>query len=236
MLTADQKRRYARNLHLDHIGNHGQELLLSASVLIVGCGALGSITAMYLAGSGVGHITLVDFDTVGLSNLQRQLSFTMKSLGKNKASATAARLAAINPDIEITTKETMLTRHNAHDIISGHDVVIEGSDNPATKHLIATACHEMKVPCVIGGIREWEGQIISCIPGEDGYLEMFPESAEDSAIMPCSAAGVLGPLPGVIASMQAAEAIKIITGAGVPLSSRMLIYDALSGTMHTVHL
>lgn len=236
MLTADQRRRYARTIQLPEIGTAGQERLLASRICVVGCGALGSIAAMYLAASGAGHITLIDFDNIDISNLQRQLSFTTASLGQKKAPATATRLREINPDIEVTPLELLLTRHNAPDILAGHDLIIEGSDNPATKHLVAYTCTELRIPYIVGGIAQWEGQVLTCLPGTTGYLDLFPEPADSDGFTPCSIGGVLGPLPGIVASIQATEAIKLITGAGQTLSSRLLLIDALTASFRTVEL
>lgn len=236
MLTAEQRRRYSRNILLPEIGKEGQEKLLAADVVVIGCGALGSIVAMYLAGSGVGHITICDFDTIDVSNLQRQLSFTTASLGKKKVEETADRLRAINPEIEITTFDRLVTTKNAPELFAGKQLIIEGSDNPATKHLVATTCRSLGLPYIIGGVREWEGQIITSLPGQPDYLDIFPEPAEAGGFTPCSIGGVAGPLPGVIGSMQAIEAIKYLTGAGSLLASRMLIYDALTATVKTFTL
>lgn len=236
MLTAEQRRRYSRNILLDEIGKEGQQKLLDSRVLIVGCGALGSIASMYLAGSGVGHLTIVDYDTIDISNLQRQLSFTTDKLGEKKVKATAQRLREINPEIEITPLDLTLTRSCVKEILRGHDVVVEGSDNPYTKHMIALACRELQIPCVTGGVQGWNGQVTTSLPGKPGYLELFPEPAADDAFTPCSLGGLLGPLPGVIASMQAAEVIKLITGAGEPLSSRLLMYNGLTAETQIIRI
>ncbi len=234
MLTAEQRRRYSRNIMLEGIGKEGQQRLLRARVLVVGCGALGSIAAMYLAGSGIGHLTIADFDTIDISNLQRQLSFSTSSLGEKKVEATGRRLREINPEIEITELDLLLTRRNAAPIIEKQDLILEGSDNPATKHLIATLCRELGKPCIIGGVNGWEGQVITGMPGGTDYLDIFPEPADAEGFTPCSLGGVLGPLPGIVASVQAAEAIKVLTGAGTPLASRMLLIDALNCEMRTL--
>lgn len=234
-MTPDQRRRYSRNVMLPGIGAEGQKRLLDARVLIVGCGALGSIVAMYLAGSGVGHITIADFDTIDISNLQRQLSFSSSQFGEKKVLATAKRLREINPEVEVEAIDAFLTAATARTIINNQDLIVEGSDNSATKHFIASLCREMGKPCVIGGVREWEGQVSTLLPGERGYLDLFPEPEED-AMSPCALGGVLGPLPGVIGSLQSCEAIKILTGAGTPLASRMIIFDALRAEFREISL
>lgn len=236
MFTQEQRRRYSRNIMLEGIGVSGQEKLLASRVLVVGCGALGSIASMYLAGSGVGHLTIVDFDTIDISNLQRQLSFSTSCLGEKKVEATAKRLHEINPEIEITALDLLVKKDNVDELILSHDMIIEGSDNPATKHLLATRCQALAKPLVLGGIAGWQGQVITSMPGSAGYLDIFPEPADAQGFTPCSLGGILGPLPGVVASIQAAEAIKIITGAGEPLVSRMLLIDAFSFNIRTIEI
>lgn len=236
MLSAEQRKRYSRNIMLEEIGKEGQNRLLESHVLIVGCGALGSISSMYLAGSGVGHLTIVDFDTIDISNLQRQLSFTTAQLGEKKVTATALRLKEINPEISVTPLDLLITRKNIKEIISRVDVVVEGSDNPATKHLIAETCRETGIPCVMGGVAGWTGQVITSLPDSSGYLDLFPEPAEEGGFTPCSLGGLLGPLPGIIASIQASEVIKILTGAGECLAGRILIYNALTAEFRILRI
>ena len=237
-MTPDQRRRYSRNVMLDGMGKEGQERLLRSRALVVGCGALGSICAMYLAGSGVGELTLVDFDTIDISNLQRQLSFTTAQCGQKKAEALAERIAAINPEVKLSVHTGMLTRKNAAELFEGKDVVIEGSDNPATKYLVTDLCAELGIPCVLGGVSQWQGQVMSWAPGGPWptYRDIFPEAAEEGGFTPCSLGGVLGPLPGIIGSYQASEAIKILTGAGTPLYGQMLLLTLDSPTANILTL
>lgn len=224
-LTEEQRLRYSRSIMLPEIGKRGQERLLKARVLIVGAGALGSITAMYLAASGVGHLTLADYDTVDLSNLQRQLSFSTSDCGSMKAEAASRRIADINPDVTVSVFGKMITAGNARYLFTGHDLVIEGSDNPSTKYLVTDLCAELGIPCVLGGVAQFRGQVTSWAPGHPTYRDLFPEKAEEGGYTPCSLGGILGPLPGIIASTQACEAIKIITGAGTPLYGRLFVLD-----------
>lgn len=226
-LEGDDRRRYIRTLQLEEIGLEGQQRLLTSRVLIAGTGALGSIAAMYLAASGVGHLTLVDFDTIDISNLQRQLSFDTASCGRKKAEAAAERIHAINPGTEITVIDKMLTRDNAPALIAGHDLVIEGSDNPPTKYMVTDTCAELGIPYVIGGVAQFRGQLTCWRPGYPTYRDIFPEAAPEGGYTPCSLGGILGPLPGIIASAQACEAIKILSGAGEPLYGRLLLLDTL---------
>lgn len=227
-LSKEQRLRYSRNLLLPEIGKEGQRRLLDSRVLIVGTGALGSIAAMYLAASGVGHITLADYDTVDISNLQRQLSFSTADCGSMKVDAARSRMASINPDVTVDVFARMITGENAHGLFSGHDLVIEGSDNPATKYLVTDTCAELQIPCVLGGVTQFQGQVMSWAPGHPTYRDLFPEQAEAGGYTPCSLGGVLGPLPGVIASTQACEAVKILTGSGTPLYGKLFMVDMLN--------
>ena len=228
----DVELRYARQIALPEIGREGVERLLGSSVLIVGAGALGCISAMYLAAAGVGRIGVADFDKVGLSNLQRQLSYTEDDIGRPKADTLASKLRAINSGIEVEVIRRMLTKGNIAEYIERYDVVVEGSDNPSTKYLVSDAARTYGKPCVIGGVRGFIGQITTQLPEGPCYRDIFPDIPEQCGLTPCASLGVLGPVPGIIASLQATEVIKLITGAGVPLSGRLLQIDTL--TMKTV--
>lgn len=227
-LSPEQQERYIRNIQLSELGLKGQKRLLESRVLIVGTGALGSISSMYLAASGVGHLTLVDFDIIGLSNLQRQLSFSTGDCGRLKTEAARRRIAEINPEVNVDLFTEKLTRKNATGLFAGHDLVIEGSDNPDTKYMVTDLCAEMDIPCVLGGVAQFKGQVTSWKPGFPTYRDIFPESAPEGGYTPCSIGGVFGPLPGIVASAQACEAIKILTGTGTPLYGRLLVIDTLN--------
>lgn len=226
ILTPDEKRRYSRNIMLPEIGPDGQKKLLRSKVLVVGCGALGSVAALYLAGSGVGEIGLVDFDTVDLSNLQRQLPYRFSDVGRPKADVLAESVECLNPAIKVKATNGLLTKKNACKLIGDYDIVVEGSDNPDTKYLVAEECRKSSVPCVIGGISGVSGQVLTFVPGHASYCDVFPEAAPTGSFTPCALGGVLGPLPGIIGSIQAAEVIKLITGFGQPLIDAMLLVDA----------
>ena len=228
------KQRYSRNILLEELGRAGHERLLSSRVQIVGAGALGSVTAMYLCASGVGRLRLIDYDTIDVSNLQRQLSFSEAQCGRLKAEMLAERLHAINPEVAVEVHTQMLTRANVGALMEDIDLVLEGSDNPATKYLVTDECERRGIPYVLGGVAQWRGQVMAWRPGQPGYRELFPESADEGGYTPCALGGVLGPLPGVIGSMQACEAIKLLTGVGTPLLGRMLLYDALHGTTNVI--
>lgn len=232
--TSDQKRRYSRNIMLPEIGKVGQARLISSRVLVIGAGALGSICAMYLAASGIGNITIVDFDTIDISNLQRQLSFSSTDCGKSKAEITKERIAAINPEVKVTVANTMFNRKNAKELLDGVDLAIEGSDNPATKYLLSEKCEELGIPYTLGGVSGFEGQVMSWKPGATSYRDIFPVPAADGEYLPCSLGGVPGPLTGIVGSIQAMEAIKMICNIGTPLYNTLLLIDALKGK--TIHI
>lgn len=220
--------RYSRHIALPEIGQEGQERLLAASVLVVGAGALGCISAMYLAAAGVGRIGVVDFDKVGLSNLQRQLSYTEADIDLSKAITLAAKLKAINSSVEVEVIDRILTKRNISEYIERYDIVLEGSDNPSTKYLVTDTAKTIGKPCVIGGVRGFVGQLTTQIPEGPYYRDLFPDIPDQCGLIPCSTMGVLGPIPGVIASLQATEVIKLITGAGETLSGRLFQIDTLN--------
>ena len=213
---------------LSGIGAEGQQKLLDSSVLIVGCGALGSVASLYLAGSGIGRIGLVDFDTVDVSNLQRQLSFTTADVSTKKSVTLGDKLRAINPDIHVEIYDEFLTPRRAKELIAQYDVIVEGSDNPDTKYMVSDACVALGKPYVMGGISGYGGQVTSYSPGHAAYRDIFPEAAAPDGFTPCALGGVLGPLPGIVGSIQASEVIKIVTGIGEPLFNRLLLVDAES--------
>ena len=217
--------RYSRLEMLPGIGAEGVELIRSGRVLIVGCGALGSLCAMYLAASGVGSITIADFDTIDISNLQRQLFFTESELGLSKCAILASRMRALNSDVEVEELPVLMNVENALKHFPQHDFIIDGSDNPATKKMTATLCEQLGIPYCIGGVREYAGQVMTWIPGHSGYAEIFGDTQTCSGITPCSLGGVLGPAAGMVASVQAAEAIKYLTRVGKLLTNRLFTFD-----------
>ena len=225
--------RYSRNIMLPEIGEEGQRRLARASVLIVGCGALGTVCAMQLAGTGVGRIGLVDFDTVDISNLQRQIVFTTADVGKKKAQTLAERIHALNPDIQVDVHDLFLSGKKVIEVIAPYDVIIEGSDNPDTKYLLSQSCRETGKPCCMGGIFGTNGQALTFVPGHASYSDFFPVGASAGGFTPCALGGVLGPLPGIIGSIQSTEVIKLIVGFGEPLVDRLLTVDASTMTFRT---
>jgi adenylyltransferase/sulfurtransferase len=229
MLSPKEKEHYKRHLLLPEIGREGQERLKASKLLIVGAGGLGCPAAQYLTAAGVGQITLIDFDKVDQSNLQRQVLFGIEQLGENKAEAAAHRLRKLNPHITITPLAKSLNPSNAMDLLSKHDLVIDGTDNFATRYLINDAATITNRPYVYGSVQKFEGQV-SVFNFQNGptYRCLFPEPPAAGTVPNCAEQGVLGVLPGIIGTMQAAEALKIILGIGGVLSGQLLVYNALS--------
>src|SRR5678810_944992 len=227
-LTAQELVRYSRHIGLSEVGEAGQRRLKRASVLIVGVGGLGSPAALYLAAAGVGRIGIADFDTVDLTNLQRQLLHDTNSVGQRKTDSARARLGAVNPLVHVETINDELSTANALDIIAAYDVVIDGTDNFKTRYLTNDACVLLGKPNVYGSVLRFEGQA-SVFATSDGpcYRCLFPEPPPPGLVPSCAEGGVLGVLPGIIGVIQATETIKLITGIGEPLIGRFLIYDAL---------
>lgn len=221
--------RYSRHLALREIGVQGQEKLKAAKVLLVGAGGLGSPAALYLAASGVGTIGVIDNDRVDVSNLQRQVLYDTHSVGRPKAEAAKERLLALNPEIELIAHTVELRAANAREIFSKYHVVLDGTDRFTTRYLSNDACVILRKPLVSAAIHRFEGQAMTYVP-ERGpcYRCLFPEPPADGLVPNCAEAGVLGVLPGVMGTIQATEAIKLIVGVGEPLVGRFLTYDALA--------
>jgi len=227
MLNASELERYSRQIILAEIGEAGQRALKVARVLVVGVGGLGSPVATYLAAAGVGTIGLVDADVVELSNLHRQILFGQTELGEDKVLAGARRLTLGNDNINVLTHHERLSAVSAEALISGYDLVVDCSDNFATRYAINDACLLLGRPFVYGSIYRFEGQVsVFCQPGGPCYRCLFPE--ENAVIDNCAEAGVVGVLAGVIGSLQATEVLKLILGIGESLAGRLLLYDALA--------
>src|SRR6516162_2625605 len=226
-LSSSERERYRRHLALSEIGAAGQEKLKGARVLIVGAGGLGSPAALYLAAAGCGTLGLLDCDRVDLSNLQRQVLFDSTRLEQPKAEAGRERLAALNPDIRIIAHAIELRAANVREVFGQYDLVLDGTDRLATRYLISDACVILRRPFVSAAIHRFEGHLMSYVPGRGPcYRCLFPQ-ALDGMVANCAEAGVLGVLPGVLGTLQATEAIKLVTGIGEPLLGRLLTYDAL---------
>lgn len=225
-MNDQQLLRYSRQIMLSDIDIEGQEKLLTARVLIVGLGGLGSPVAMYLAAAGVGHLTLADFDSVDLTNLQRQIAHTTNSIGENKAQSAAKTLRELNPEMQITCIEKMLDADSLFEQVKQTSVVVDCTDNFQTRFAINTACVAAKVPLVSGAAIRLEGQVTVFDARDEKspcYRCLYEESADD---LTCVANGVLAPLVGVIGSVQALETIKLICGFGTTLAGRLLLFDA----------
>jgi len=231
--SAEEVERYARHLMLREVGGPGQQALRAARVLIIGAGGLGAPAALYLAAAGVGRLGLVDPDTVALSNLQRQVIFSGSDIGAPKVSAAASRLAGVNPHVTLEPLESALDGNNARGLITGWDLVLDGTDDFATRFAVNAACVALETPLVSGAIGRWTGQV-GVFAARPCYRCLVPEVPPE--VETCAAVGVVGALAGVIGSMMALEAVKVITRAGEPLIGRLLVYDGLAGVCRTVRL
>jgi adenylyltransferase/sulfurtransferase len=236
-LAPDEILRYSRHLILPEVGIAGQRRLKGARVLLIGAGGLGSPLALYLAAAGVGHIGLVDFDTVDATNLQRQILHGTKDVGRSKLDSARDRVGDVNPHVRLETYETRLTSRNALEILAGYDLVIDGTDNFATRYLTNDACVILGKPNVYGSIFRFEGQV-SVFATADGpcYRCLFPEPPPPGLVPSCAEGGVLGVLPGLVGTLQATEALKLILGVGEPLVGRLLLVDTLGGRFHAVRV
>lgn len=234
--------RYKRHLVLREVGGAGQQKIKAARVLLVGAGGLGSPIAMYLAAAGVGTIGLIDDDVVSLSNLQRQILHDTPHVGVPKVDSGREMIGRLNPHVHVDTLNMRLDASNALDVISRYDLVCDGSDNFATRYLVSDACYLAKKPLVFGAVGPFDGYVTTFKPHEkkdDGtpyptYRCIFPEAPPEGTVANCSEVGVLGAIVGVIGTLQAAEVLKEITGAGDSLAGRLLIYDALGGRFQSV--
>jgi adenylyltransferase/sulfurtransferase len=236
--TEDQVLRYSRHIILPKIGAAGQSKLMEARVLCVGAGGLGSPAAMYLAAAGVGTLGIVDFDRVDLTNLQRQLLHDTADVGRPKVDSAAERLNDINPEVNVVKHNMVLSSDNAFDVLGKYDVVVDGSDNFPVRYLVNDATQILGKPLVYGSIYQFDGQASVFMPGPGTpcYRCLFPEPPPPGTVPSCAEGGVFGVLPGIIGSIQAVEAIKIITQVGEPLVGRLLLFDALEMDFTSVKL
>ncbi len=234
----EQVVRYARHIILPGIGGEGQRKLLDASVLCIGAGGLGSPVAMYLAAAGIGKLGIVDFDTVDLTNLQRQIAHGTKDVGRPKVASAADRLRDINPGIEVVPYDTILNSENAFEILGPYDIVVDGSDNFPVRYLSNDASQMLGKPLVYGSIFQWEGQATVFMPGQETpcYRCLFPQPPPPGSVPSCAEGGVFGVLPGIVGCIQATEAIKLIIGKGSTLEGRLLLFDAMEMDFTTVKL
>ncbi len=234
-LTPADRARYARHLTLPQIGEDGQARLKESRVFCVGAGGLGSPSLLYLAAAGIGHLTIIDDDTIERSNLQRQILHSDEDVGTSKAESAMLRLRELNPTISIQVHAERLTSENALTLIEGHDVLVDGTDNIPTRYLVNDVCEILGIPWIYGSIYRFEGQV-SVFNLNDGptYRDLFPVPPPPESVPTCEDGGVLGVLPGVIGSIQATEAIKVLLGIGKPLQGKLLVYDALDMSMRTL--
>ena len=231
VLSAEQKERYGRHLLLPEVGAQGQAKLLDAKVLLLGAGGLGSPTALYLAAAGVGTLGIVDDDEVDLSNLQRQIIHTTRTVGTPKVDSAEAAIAALNPDVNVVKYPVRLDSSNIMEIIDGYDVIVDGVDNFPTRYLLNDATVRLGIPVVSASILGFDGQLSIFAP-HDGpcYRCLYPVPPPAELAPSCGANGVLGVLPGTMGLLQATEVVKFVTGIGEPLIGRLLLYEALGAT------
>jgi adenylyltransferase/sulfurtransferase len=242
MLTPEEIERYKRQLVLKEIGGEGQQRLKNARVLVVGAGGLGSPLILYLAAAGIGTIGVIDDDRVGLDNLQRQVLHDTASVGELKTESAAATIARLNPHVEMRLHSTRLVPDNALDIIGDYDIVADGSDNFATRYLVNDSCYFAKRPLVFAAVGPFDGHLTTFRTFDmdangnprPSYRCLFPEPPPDGTVPPCSEAGILGAVAGVIGCLQAVEVVKELLNIGESLVGRLLLYDALQARFSTV--
>ncbi|MFQ5611847.1 MAG: molybdopterin-synthase adenylyltransferase MoeB [Anaerolineae bacterium] len=238
VLNDEQRNRYSRHIMIPEVGEFGQNRLLDAKVLLIGAGGLGSPAAIYLAAAGVGTIGIVDFDVVDTSNLQRQIIHRLDDLDRPKVDSAADAITRLNPDVKVIGHQTQITSENALEIIGEYDVVLNGSDNFPTRYLINDACVILGKPLVDASIFRFDGQVTvyDTANGSPCYRCLYPDPPPPGEVPSCAEGGVLGVLPGIIGSVQAVEAIKLVLGIGEVLRGRLLVYDALEGEFREVRI
>jgi molybdopterin/thiamine biosynthesis adenylyltransferase len=224
-LSADETRRYARHLVLKDIGGAGQQALKSARVAVIGAGGLGSPVIAYLAAAGVGTIRVIDNDIVSLSNLQRQIVHRTEDVGAGKAANAGRFVAAMNPFVTVVPYAARLDTSNAGELLAGYELAIDGTDNFETRRIVAEAAEGLGLPLVSGAVSMWDGQVTVFLPGGPRFADLYPVTPDAADVPSCEAVGVLGAVTGVIGTLMAMEAIKLITGAGNVLAGRLMLYD-----------
>lgn len=237
-MNDDQLLRYSRHILLPQIGIEGQQKLLESHALLIGAGGLGSPIALYLASAGVGHLTICDYDDVDLTNLQRQIVHRTQSIGSKKVDSARKTLDAINPEVNVMAVPERVAGPRLEELVAAADVVLDGSDNFATRHAVNRACVKLRKPLVSGAGVRFDGQIAVFdmrSPQAPCYHCLFPEHGENEDVR-CAVMGVFAPLVGIIGAMQAAEALKLLAAIGTPLSGRLLLLDALAMEWRTMRL
>lgn len=221
--------RYARMLAVGGFGETELRRLQEGNVMIVGCGALGSLAAMYLAGAGIGKIGIADFDTIDISNLHRQLFYQTNDAGLKKAEILAGKMQQLNPEVTVETYSELVNEKNASGIFHGYDFIIDATDNSSSKFMIERICISIGKPFSTGGVAEFRGQVMSWEPGHTRFGDIFPAPSDREEMAPCATLGVMGPAAGIVASVQASEAIKHLSGIGKMLYDKVFIFDMNEG-------
>ena len=232
-LVSNQRTRYQRHLQLSEVGEEGQLKLLNAKILLLGAGGLGSPAAMYLAAAGIGTLGIIDMDVVDESNLQRQILHNVDRIGARKVDSAKETIESLNPDVNVITYDTRLSAENVLEVLENYDVVVDGADNFPTRYLLNDASVKLGIPVVHGSIFQFEGQVTVFDPREGvTYRDMQPQAPPSHIAPNCAEAGVLGVLPGIVGSIQALEAIKLVLGIGEKLSGRLVVFNSLEMTFH----
>lgn len=232
----DESIRYARMIAIPEIGVKGMESIRHSHVFITGCGALGSICAMYLAGAGIGKLSIADFDTIDISNLQRQLFYSSSEIGEPKVLTLASKIRMLNPGCEVICHDSLISATSASELYADCDFVIDATDNPASKFMTDSVCRELGVPYCIGGVSGFSGQVMSWKNGHVSYSDIFNPEDTGHGFAPCSTGGVFGPAAGIIACCQASETIKHITGTGDMLLDKIFTVDLLTMQSHLMEV
>ncbi|WP_311030079.1 molybdopterin-synthase adenylyltransferase MoeB [Mesorhizobium koreense] len=242
-LSPEELERYARHIVLAEIGGPGQQKLKRARVLVVGAGGLGAPVLSYLAAAGVGTLGIIDDDTVSLSNLQRQIIHATENIGQTKAASASAAIERLNPHVRVETHALRLDEDNARRLVAAYDVIVDGSDNFATRYAVADACAAEERPLVTASVGRFDGTLTVLMPysrDETGqpnpsYCDLFPAPPPEGMVPSCAEAGVMGALTGVLGTLEAMEVIKLVTGVGEPLVGKLLLYDSLATRFETIH-
>ena len=224
-LSPEEIKRYARHIVLRGVGGDGQQKLKSARVLVIGAGGLGSPLIAYLAAAGVGTLGVVDHDTVSLSNLQRQMIHQSNGIGTPKAESAGTFVAGLNAHVEYIPHIERITQENAARLLEGYHLVLDGTDNFGTRKIVAEAAESAGIPLVSGAVSMFDGQVTVLMPGGRQFRDLYPDTPDEADLPSCEVVGVLGAVTGVIGTLMAMEAIKLITGVGDPLVGRLLLYD-----------
>jgi molybdopterin/thiamine biosynthesis adenylyltransferase len=241
-LSPEELERYARHIVLAEIGGPGQQKLKRARVLMVGAGGLGAPVLSYLAAAGVGTLGIVDDDTVSLSNLQRQIIHATENIGQTKAASASAAIERLNPHVRVETHALRLDENNARRLVAAYDVVVDGSDNFATRYAVADACAAEERPLVTASVGRFDGTLTVLMPyakDEEGrpnpsYRDLYPAPPPEGMVPSCAEAGVMGVLTGVLGTLEAMEVVKLVTGVGEPLVGKLLLYDSLATRFETI--